>query len=1017
MRPVQPFPRAWGVALAVAVLCWSPHPARAQAGSIAGTVISQTTQRPLGQVEIGVAGQPGKGTVSDDFGRFHIDGLTGTTVVVNVRFIGYRPVTDTVRVGDTAIRFVLSEQAIVLNQIVVTGTAGASAKRELGTSIATLNASDVTASNAIPSVDGLLNGRVPGLDVIGSTGQVGSGSQIRIRGIGTFSLSSSPLIYIDGIRVDNGQTGLVSRLNDIDPSEIASVEVLEGPAAATIYGTEAARGVINILTKTGDAGPTKYTFGAQVGSQWFANPAGRWPTNYWIDPQNDSVWSINFVKSEDANGTPLFRNGQIMHYTGSVSGGSPFFRYYASGGWNGTDGIVSDNSEKAMNVRANLAIHPSDKVSIQTSTGFVKSQTYLAPEGGSPGAMWGVFALPQRTAAACPILYDPVPRGCGWARGMIVGPPEVYSATQNWQDVRRFTGSAQIKYDPFPWMEHQLTIGTDYTMEDINAFLPFQTDSIITFFLGSRYDGSRSETTQQTTYNTYDYSGSVHFNVKPDVVSKTTVGVQYYTNLQTALTASGTHFPSPGLSTITATGTKAAPTSSLVQNNTLGAYAQEEVALNDRLFLIGAVRVDNNSAFGSRAHLTTYPKLSASWVASDEPSVRRHLPEFLDELRVRAAYGGSGQQPLTNSALQTLAPVVGPNGSTTLTNSTIGNADLKPERVLGAEVGFDAGMFNDRIGVDLTLFRDVSSDAILATTVAPSTGFGASTQYVNAGQINKKGLELALNGQIFAHGTFGWTTQINYAVTQSKIIKLGAGADTLINVTGGNSAIGTVGDIFHRVGYSPFDLFSYRVVSATFDPATGQATNPICDDGHGGTIPCYIPGTSTIQAPLVYFGHSIPTTIGSWVNDFRYGSFGLHVMVDFQTGFRKTDTNFEQSCQVFLSCIEDVYPERYDPAVVAQTQNGGPLQGFFIRDASFAKLREVTLSYNAGQGLAHYFAGAQSAIITVSARNLAMFTNYTGLDPEASVVAPSGGSSVNFGTDQAEFPSLASIVFGIQLVF
>ena len=182
--------------------------------------------------------------------------------------------------------------------------------------------------------------------------------------------------------------------------------------------------------------------------------------------------------------------------------------------------------------------------------------------------------------------------------------------------------------------------------------------------------------------------------------------------------------------------------------------------------------MDNNSAFGSDADFSTYPKVSASWVATDEPSVRSFLPSFISELRLRGAYGGSGQQPLTNSALRTLAPVAGPNGQTTLTNSTIGNPDLKPERVLGTELGFEAAMFDDRFGVDLTLYRDVSHDAILASTVAPSTAFGASTQYVNAGQINKQGYELALKGQILSARNYNWDMQFNVAGTKAKIVKL-----------------------------------------------------------------------------------------------------------------------------------------------------------------------------------------------------------------------------------------------------
>jgi TonB-linked SusC/RagA family outer membrane protein len=1008
---------SWVSAVSVALLLVVlSHPARAQGGVVAGTVIASGSQRPLAGAEVGVKGVVGKGVVADGSGRFRITGVTGKTVILEVRLIGFRPVTDTVAVGATDVRIALSESAVELNKMVVTGTAGGAQTRELGTAVATVKVSDLEALTSVPTVEGLLNGRAPGVDVIATSGQVGAGAQIRVRGIGTFSLSSSPLIYVDGIRVDNGSTGIVSRFNDIDPSEIASMEVLKGPAAATLYGTEAARGVINILTKRGDTGAPTYTFSAQSGSQWFQNAAGRMRTNYWIDPQNDSLWSINAVKSEAANGTPLFKTGGINNYNLSASGGAGVYRYFVSGSWNNAEGIVVTNARIQKNVRTNLSIVPSSKVDVETSVGYITSQTNTAPEGGGNSAIWGMFSVPERTFAACPILYATPPAGCGLARGFLSSPPNVAAATQNWQNVTRFTGSASIKYDPFPWMSHRLLIGTDYTLEDINSYLPYQSDPNIIFFLGSRYDGSRSETTQQTTYNTYDYVGSVHFDVRPNLRSTSSIGIQYYTNSQTALTASGSHFPSPGLSTISATGTKAAPTSSLIAENTLGAYVQQEFALNNRLFVTGAVRVDNNSAFGTKASFTTYPKISLSWVATDEPRVKSFLPSFVDELRLRGAFGGSGQQPIANTALQTFAPVAGPGGATTLTNSTIGNSTLKPETVLGTEVGFEAGLWNDRIGIDLTLFSDVSRDAILASTVAPSTGYGSSIQYLNAGEINKHGLELALKGQVIDRRDYGWDMGFNIAATTSKIIKIGGGADTLINVTGGGTVVGTVGDVFHRVGYSPFDLFTYRVVSATLD-AKGNAINMMCDNAQGGSMPCFAPGTSTLQAPLIYYGHSIPTTTGSWTNTFRYGRFRLYVMVDFQAGFRKTDTNFEQVCQLLSGCLENIYPTRYSPAVVATAQNGGAIQDYFIRSASFTKLREVSLSYQAPPKLTS-LVGAKTLGITVSAHNLAMLTRYTGLDPESSVAASSnGGSSVNIGTDQTEYPQFTSFVVTFRLTY
>ena len=420
----------------------------------------------------------------------------------------------------------------------------------------------------------------------------------------------------------------------------------------------------------------------------------------------------------------------------------------------------------------------------------------------------------------------------------------------------------------------------------------------------------------------------MHFDLKPNLRSKTTVGVQYYTNYQTALSASGTHFPSPGLSTISATGTKGSPTTSIVANNTLGAYLQQEFAMNDRLFLTGAVRVDNNSAFGSKANFTTYPKVGISWVASEEPGVKQYIPSFMDALRLRGAFGGSGQQPLTNSALQTLSPVAGPNGATTLTPNTVGNPNLKPERVLGLELGFEASLFKDRIGIDFTFFNDVSHDAILASPVAPSTGFGASTQYLNAGQINKHGFELALRGQVINERDYGWDMQFNIAATTSKIIRIGPGADTLVS-------LGTAPPEQQRVGYSPFDFFTYRVVSATFDPTTNKATNAMCDNAQGGTMPCFAPGTTNMQAPTVFMGHSIPTTTGAWTNTFRYQRFRLYVMTDFQAGFSKLNNNLRINCQLNSTCLYNVFPANYNPAIIATTQNSGTLRDFFIEPASF----------------------------------------------------------------------------------
>ncbi len=991
---------SWLIMIAAAGLA-APHHLHAQDGAVGGTVVTEGTQRPLSGVQIAVDGVAGKGAVSDASGRFRITGLTGATVVLDVRSIGFRPFRDTVRVGASDLRIVLTQRALELDQVVVTGTAGGAAKRELGTTVSTLNVADITASTAVPSIEGLLNGRAPGVVVIPTSGQIGAGGQIRVRGIGTFSLSSTPLIYIDGIRSDNAQTGLVARFDDIDPEQIESIEVLKGPAAATLYGTEAARGVVNIITKKGAAGSSKYTFTVADGANWFQNAAGRMPTNYWINPADNTLHTINFVKEEDSAGRPLFRDGADKSYDATVSGGSNLYRYFAAGQWSDNEGIVSQNSRNQKSARTNLSVIPNDKFDLETSVGYVQSRTYTTFEGSGGGIFFtGEYAEPQRQAFNCAATAA---RGCGWSRGAMSSPPEVYLAQTSWQDLKRFTGSVSAKYDPFPWMSHRLLIGTDYALEDIQGYTPYQTDSVIVFFLGANFDGSRSETTQQTQLVTYDYAGNIHFNLRPSLQSKTTGGAQYYTNSVSALAASGTHFPTPGLSTISAAGTKGTPSSSFIGNNTLGFYGQQEVSWNDRLFLTGAFRVDNNSAFGSNASWVTYPKASLSWVASEEPRVRQYIPGVIDNLRFRFAYGGSGQQPGVNTALQTLTPVAGPNGATVLTNGTVGNLNLKPERVLGSETGFEMGLLRDRVGVDFTFYNDVSHDAILSKNVAPSQGFGATSQFFNAGQINKNGVELGLRGQLLDRKNYGWDMQVNVATNHSKIVRLsGSPGDTSID-------LGTAPPLGHRVGYSPFDFFTYDVVSATYDPATKKAINPMCADAHGVVAPCFAPGTTNVVAPKVYFGHSLPTTEGSVSSTWRAGRFRLYTLFDFETGFNKLDNNLRINCQLDSDCIYSAYPANYDPAIIAQVQNSGTLRNFFIKPASFTKWRELSLSFDAPERVSNKI-GAHALSITLSGRNLSMMTRYTGLDPENSL----GGQSGSIALDQAEYPQPTTFLVTVR---
>jgi TonB-linked SusC/RagA family outer membrane protein len=1011
-------PRAANLALTLAALLGAaPIAAQAQQGTVAGTVLVEGAQRPLTGAQVTVEGQAGVGATTDGSGRFRITGLTGTTVTLNVRALGYRPETQTVSVGSTNLRFVLSARAVELNQVVVTGTAGGEQLRSLGTSVAGVNVSDVTAKTAVPSVEALLNGRTPGVVVLPGTGQIGAGANIRIRGMGTLSLSSQPLVYVDGVRVNNATgsgisvqafgSGVVSRLNDFDPSEIENIEVLKGPAAATLYGTEAARGVINIITKKGAAGGTKYSFQVQGGSNWFQDAEGRIPTNYCVQPtptqclNSNSVagplLGLNVVKQEKDRGTPIFRTGDVRNYAANVSGGTAAFRFFASGEVGTNEGAERTNARNQRSVRTNLNITPNAKVDIATSVGYINSKTQLSCEGGCGGAMWeSMYSNPANLPQFC----GSNDVGCTYVRGFQSTPPEAFNVLNIAQNLNRLTASATVQYRPFEWMSHRFAIGTDLNLEDNPETVPYLTNDTAAYFWGDYAKGYRYHNQHQATYNTYDYTGSLSFAPTSSLTSKTSLGVQYYQRKDQFIQGEGDFFPAPGLETIGSAGTKLGLTDGWSGNNTLGYYAQEQVGWKDRLYVTAAARVDNNSSFGKDVKWVGYPKASLSYVASEDPWVSKKLPKLVNSLRLRAAYGASGQQPALNTALQTLSPAAGPNGQGILTPNTLGNKDLKPERVEGLELGFETGMFSDRFGIDFTYFRDKSKDAILSRGVAPSSGFGSQNQFFNSGQITKQGVELGLKGQIVNARDYAWDVSFTLGTHSSKIDRLN-GRDTTIDL----------GSASHRIGYAPWDWFSYKILSAEYNPTTRKAFNSMCDNGRGQPTPC-LNANGGVIAPKVFLGHSIPTAEGSFTSTVRFlRNFSVYAMADYATGYKRLDNNLRIRCQIFYTCAEYLQPEKTNPRELVQMQTNGTLRDFVINNARYVKLREVSLSYDAPAGIAAR-AGAKNGGFTLSARNLHSWTPYTGLDPESQFVS---GTPINL--DQAHMPQLTSVVLTVRLSY
>ncbi|MGH7719956.1 MAG: SusC/RagA family TonB-linked outer membrane protein, partial [Gemmatimonadaceae bacterium] len=983
----------------------SAPPLFAQDGVVEGTVVTGAAATPLAAAQVVVQGTT-NGAVTDAAGRFRIANLTGSEVTLEVRRIGFRMESVRARVGDRDVRVALVERAVDLDAVVVTGVAGATQKKRLGNAVATIDAASVTESQPINNLQELLNGRAAGVFVLPTSGAVGTGSRIRVRGASSFSLSNEPLLYVDGVRVNNA-TGVgpetqafgskpISRLNDINPEDIESIEIIKGPAAATLYGTEASNGVIQIITKRGAAGAARWNFSMKQGANFFQDPEGRLWLNYQRHPTTNEIITLDIVEAENARGTPIFRTGHLQEYDLNVSGGSEAFRYYVGGGLEQSEGAEPNNDLKRYNARVNFSLTPSDKLVLNANMGYTDGLTNLSPEAGFGGRMFTtVLANPARLITA--------PE----SRGYHSGRPERYDILQRfWQDVDRFTLGAQITHTPFTWFQHRLNVGRDRTVEENVIYFP-RIDSLVSDpSFGTSALGSKEVNDRTITYTTVDYSATGSFDITPELRSSTSVGGQYYRNRTDSVFATGEVFPTPGLSAVSATTVDRFNAEDFVEDATVGVYVQEQIGWRDRLFLTAAVRSDDNSAFGVNFDRVTYPKFSASWVISEEPFFR--IPA-VNSLRFRAAYGESGKQPQTFSSIRTFLPVTGPGNLAAATPQFIGNPDLGPERGKEIEVGFDAGLWDDRVGVELTYYHKRTEDAILQREFAPSVGF-PGLQFFNAGEVRNSGLELLLRGRPIDRDAISWDITFSVATNDSEVLSLGDPGVQF--VTAGTA-------LRHQVGSPIGAWFEQRVVSAELN-ATGQAINVMCDDGQGGSMPCR--GADGVfgnadDAPDVFLGRTTPDVEGAVSSTLTFlRNFRLSALVDFKRGYRKIDGNTRVRCAFFGGrCRENFFPEEFDPKRIAAIQSSNNLIDYLIDDSGYAKLREVSLSFVVPENWARR-AGASRATLTVAGRNLHTWTSFGGLEPEANFLSGSRGGQFS-AWEQTTLPQLTQWLASINLTF
>jgi TonB-dependent SusC/RagA subfamily outer membrane receptor len=640
--------------------------------------------------------------------------------------------------------FALQPQALGLDEIVVTGAAGAARRREVGSAIAEVDLSD--SPEPVTTVDQALAAQAPGVTSLRSSGMAGSGSQIRLRGNVSLAMSNQPLIFIDGVRIRSdglalnhavgqhvafGPKDVVGPLNDINPADIERIEIVKGPAAAALYGTEAAGGVIQIFTKKGGAGPARWTAQMDQGVNWVQE----------FGPANAPFMRLD----------PWLQNAHQQRYSLSVRGGGPSLSYYISGGYDNGQGILPNDAEEKYMVRGNFGFRPVENLELQWNTAISRQDVANSPSGSSP------YSISHNG-------YKRSPADGRHATYVGSADEEVITRLLDYEittEVNRVVTGLTATYSPMPRFTNRLTIGLDRINSDMRNIRPFG--------YVNDPNGSASNRNWTAEQLTVDYVGTYELDLSDDIRTSLSWGGQGIANREFDVGASGRGLPGPGDPVVSSAaifvGTEAR--SRVV---TAGVFGQALFDLRDRYFLTLALRVDGNSAFGSGFGLQPYPRATFSWVASDES----FWPDALGQMKMRFAYGHAGRAPGAFDAVRTWQPVPW-LGSTSFLPLNLGNPDLGPERTVEIEGGFDATFLDDRLSVGFTYYNQETRDALIQVQQVPSTGF-LGGQLQNVGVISNSGIELAINGTLLRSSAVTWDVGLDVYTNQSEVVDLGGAA-------------------------------------------------------------------------------------------------------------------------------------------------------------------------------------------------------------------------------------------------
>ena len=1014
-----------------ALLVGTDDVAAAQQGTITGVVTDQLNNVPVAGARI-LLGNTNRTVLSNASGRYTLSAVPAGTYDLRVIAVGFASQTHGVQLaagGSASADFALSRAVISLDEVVVTAT-GEQRARESGNAITNIDLSKVQEVQTTSNFADALGGRAAGVQVLQAGGTIGTGTRVRIRGQTSLSLSNEPIYYVDGIRVENNSQSLSvntggqqpSRVNDINPEEIANIEIVKGPSASTLYGTQAANGVVRITTKHGLAGHARWRVYSEAG---VLNDKNTYPTNYrsWghllpdTFPASKRVVQCTLLNSVKAPGTlnscvidSLTSYNILMDptqtpigtgYRGQagvqVSGGSDLVQYFASGDYQDELGVYRlpateyqrltaasagvapeydvyrPNELRQVSIRSNVHVVPMAALDFQGNIGIVQSRGRLPQNDNNVTGFLpsGLFGVGQAGSAG------------QW--GFFL-PGDVFQILVQ-QDISRLTPSLATTWRPTTYLTGRATVGLDYTsLTDIQ----FQQRGQGTNFSNFR-QGRRNDNRFTLAHYTADAGGTASFTLTPTITSKTAIGFQYLKDKSFAVVANGQNLAA-GAQTITGAALRTALESTTVAV-TLGSYVEQTFGWRDRVFLTGGVRNDRNSAFGSQVRSVWYPKVQGSWVVSDEAFYPRSIP--VGNLKLRFAYGASGQQPATTAALlfytgQTATVLSGaaPADQPGIDLTAFGNNNLKPERSAEFEGGFDAGLFRDAVRLEVTYYDKKTHDALVNRQLPPSNGINQN-RFENIGSVQNRGIEALLSVTKDVAPGVGVDASLSFARNTNKLLTLGV--PPIVN-----------GEIRQVEGYPLFGFWDRPILS--FADANGNGiieVNEVTVDSVARFLGSSIPKTSiSLNAGITLFHSRV--RLGGQL-DYR----GDWKAYNFTERFRCVGVAFNCSA---VNNPQEPLPEQAR-AVAAGSSSLGFSQAGYVVDGTFLKLREASVTYYAPEVWARALR-ATSMQISLTGRNLLKWTNYDGIDPEVN-----GNGQFDFADDFLTAPPIRTLAVRVSLGF